>query len=134
MRLMHRATAVLVTAFFVGLMATTAYAQVVAQGNGVIIKGTAGGPYTISRDGGRTWAPYMIRPLVRPVPLKPVVAPPPPPPPAKPVRPLVACDFYLCGNSIIAVPAGTAGPANGRNVGTGLISAGKVKTNVVLGQ
>jgi hypothetical protein len=126
---MHRAAAVLVAAFVMGLMVTTASAQVVAEGNGVIIKGTPGN-YSISRDGGRTWAPYAVRPLPRPVPLRPVV---PPPPPAKP---LVACDFYQCGTRIIAVPAGAPGPANGRHVGSGTIAAGKVdpKTNVVLGR
>ena len=122
MRLMHRAAAVLVMAFIVGLSATTASAQVVAQGNGVTIKGPAGGPYTISRDGGRTWAPYVIRPVPKPVELRPVLK-----------APGQVCDFYQCGGRIIAVPANTQGPANGRLVGTGTINGNKVdpKTNVV---
>lgn len=122
MRLMHRAAALLVLAFIVGLSATPASAQVVAAGNGVIIKGPAGGPYTISRDGGRTWAPYVIRPVPRPVELRPV-----------PKAPGQVCDFYQCGGRIIAVPTTTPGPANGRLVGTGTIHGNKVdpKTNVV---
>lgn len=122
MRLMHRAAAVLVAAFFVGLMASSASAQVIAEGNGVIIKGPAGGPYTISRDGGRTWAPYVIRRAPRPVVLVPV-----------PKAPGQVCDFYQCGNRVIVVPTGTQAPERGRLVGSGTIDGNRVdpKTNVL---
>jgi len=122
MRLMQRATAVLVTAFIVGLMATSASAQVIAEGNGVIIRGPAGGPYTISRDGGRTWAPYVIRRQPKPVKLVPV-----------PKAPGQVCDFYQCGGRIIAVPAGTRAPERGQHVGSGTIDGNRVdpRTNVL---
>ena len=122
MRLMHRAAAVFAMVFTVALMATTASAQVIAEGNGVIIKGPAGGPYTISRDGGRTWAPYVVRRAPKPVKLVPV-----PPAPGQ------VCDFYQCRGGIIAVPAGSPAPDRGRLVGTGTIDGTRVdpRTNVL---
>ena len=122
MRMMHRAAAVLVAAFVMGLMATTASAQVIAQSGEMIIKAAPGGGYSISHDGGRNWAPYVVRRAPKPVQLKPV-----------PQAPGQVCDFYQCGKRVIAVPTGTLAPARGVFVGTGTIAGTRVdpKTNVL---
>jgi hypothetical protein len=112
-----------VMALVMGLLASTAFAQqgvYVAGDNGVIIKGAKGGPYTISRDGGKTWAGYPVRVLA---------------PKLVPVPPArgQACDFYQCGGRIIAVPVGTARPQTGVHVGSGTIDGRRVdpRTNVL---
>lgn len=123
MRFMHRAAAVLVAAFVMGLMATTASAQVIAQSGDVIIKAAPGGGYSISHNGGRTWGPYAVRR----VPAKPVKPVPVPPAPGQ------ACDFYQCGKRLIVVPAGSPAPARGVFVGNGTIDGTRVdpRTNVL---
>jgi hypothetical protein len=101
---------------------------------------------TVSYDGGRTWvtprtdvfgppirryrppdadrvfisdgettitAPRPRRP--RPAPVAPV--------PAGPQR----CDFYQCGDRVVAVPKGSAAPAGGVPIGDGVISGGAVE-------
>lgn len=51
------AMGVVAVAFSVGALAE----GYIAGANGVIIKAPKGGPTTISRDGGTTWAPYKVR-------------------------------------------------------------------------
>lgn len=88
--------------------------------NGVVIKAPNGGPTTISRDGGQTWAPYKVPP--RPPKVQPV-----------PQLPKQKCDIYRCGNTLYAVPAGTPGPQGTAKVGTSTIDGRTVnpKTNVL---
>jgi hypothetical protein len=54
---------VVAVAFSVGALADGAMAEgYIVGANGVIIKAPKGGPTTISRDGGTTWAPYKVPP------------------------------------------------------------------------
>ena len=73
------------------------------------IAAAPGGGYRITRDGGRTWAPYNVRPAAPP--RLPAVAPGP-----------QNCDIYQCGAKTYVVPQGTVGvPGNWRHVGTGVV-------------
>jgi hypothetical protein len=105
--------------FSMGLLAGVGGAQVLVEMDGRIIKGVKGGPYTISRDGGRTWQPFKVAPRAK---VQPV-----------PQRPGIVCDIYRCGKDYYAVPAGTPGPVTLPKVGTQVIDGKKVdpKTNLV---